>query len=187
MTVPFAAASPVVKRYAGALFELAVETKRVAELAAPVSALRALEADAEIMERLTDPRISLNARKDMAKMLAKAVKAPDIVESLLMLLAKNQRLGLVTQVATAYVNLQDTAEGVMHVRLESAYNLTDTQKVQLRLLLKTFVSAKDVRLDETVDTELKAGFRAFWSDKVWDTSLKGQLEKLETTLRGVRV
>lgn len=179
----FAAAPAVARRYAAAVFQLAVEEKKLPELAAPLAALKQVAADPELAVLLDDPRLSPKRRMDVAKAIVAAVKAPLLLEKTLCVLARNNRLGILPAVARQLVTLQDAAEGIIHVRLETAYGLTDTQRIQLRLMLKSYLNAKDVRLDEVHDGNLQAGFRAFWGSLVWDASLRGRLQRLENCLR----
>lgn len=182
-TSTFAAAPVVVRRYADAVFQLAVEDKALDTLASPLAALKQIIADHDLRDLLEDPRLLPRRRAELAQAIAAAVKAPPLLEKTLLVLARNNRLALIPALAHRLITLQDKLAGITHVRLETAYPLNDTQRIQLRLMLKTHLGAKDIRLDEVHDGNLRAGFRVFWGSLVWDASLRGRLQRLETCMR----
>ncbi len=115
--------------------------------------------------------------------MAKAVKAPVQLANTLGVLAANNRLSALSGVLSRYLQLNDAASGVTHVKLTSATPLTDAQRTKLADLIKKHTKSTDIRLEETVDASLKGGFRAFFNGSVWDASLSGQLARISNRLR----
>ncbi|PZP40571.1 MAG: ATP synthase F1 subunit delta [Pseudomonas fluorescens] len=170
-------------RYANALFALATEGKQQDTVTQAVTALQAGIAEESVAAALANPLLSASQRASFATSMAKAVKAPAPLANTLGLLAKSNRLALVPEVLSHYLELNDTAAGITHVRVSSAAPLTDAQRTQISELIKKHTKSSGIRLDETVDASLQGGFRAFFGGKVWDASLAGQLARLSTRLR----
>lgn len=172
-------------RYANALFAIAQDAKAQQPVATAVAALAAALEDPSIAAALANPLLKPAQRKQLAASMAKAVKAPQALEGTLGVLAANNRLSVLANVLRSYQTLHDASFGVTHVQLATAAPLTDSQRTKLTDLIKKHTKATDIRLDETVDTSLKGGFRAFFNGKVWDASLSGQLARISTRLRSV--
>jgi ATP synthase F1 delta subunit len=170
-------------RYANALFAIADSSKAQQPVATAVTALVAALDDSAIAEALANPRLTPAQRKQLAASMAKAVKAPQALADTLGVVATNNRLGMLSGILKSYLSLHDASLGVTHVQLTTAAPLTDAQRTKLTALIKKHTSSTDIRLDETVDTALKGGFRAFFNGKVWDASLSGQLARISSRLR----
>lgn len=170
------------RRYANALFQLA----QGAEDAAVQSALAALQpalADAGVQAALANPGLSRSRRAELAQAIAKTAKAPKLLANTLQTLAANNRLALLPQVAAEYQILTDTAAGIARVRVQAVEKLTESQRTQLKALVKSHLKAKNVELEETLEPTLLGGFRAFFGGQVWDASLTGSLNRLATRLK----
>lgn len=170
-------------RYANALFAIAQDAKAQQDVATAATALAGAVADASIAAALSNPRLTLAQRKQLATSMAKAVKAPVALHNTLGVLAANNRLSILGDILAGYLVLNDAASGVTHVQLTTAAPLTEAQRTKLAGLLQKHTKSTSIRLEETVDASLKGGFRAFFGGKVWDASLSGQLGRISTRLR----
>lgn len=169
-------------RYAKALFALAAEGRQQPAVAqASVSLALALE-DVTVASAIANPLLSPANRLKLAAAMAKSVNAPQSLAGTLGVLATNNRLGLLAWVLSDYQELNDTASGITHVQVASATPLTEAQRTRLSTAIKAHARSSGVRLEETVDTTLMGGFRAFFNGKVWDASLSGNLARLSTRL-----
>jgi ATP synthase F1 delta subunit len=170
-------------RYAAALFQLADAEGQGPAVAESFALLQPALADAEVLATLSNPRLLPAERTKLALVLAKAVKAPLLLANTLQVLAANNRLGLLAEVATLYQGLADAAAGTVTVRLQTAAPFTDAQRIQLKAMVKNHLKAKNVKLEEHADTHLIGGFRAFFGGSVWDASTSGNLARLAARLK----
>ncbi len=97
------------------------------------------------------------------------------------LLAENDRIKLLPEIAALYEHYRAEAEGSIDAEVISASDTSDAQLAKIAAALKTRLG-KDVRLTSTVDPELIGGAIIRAGDMVIDGSLSGRLNKLSTTL-----
>lgn len=173
----------VASRYAQALFAFAAEGKTQPAVATAVTALAEAVREPTIAATLANPRLTPAQRQQLAAAMAKATKAPQALANTLGVLAENNRLSKLAGVAEAYLELNDTASGITHVKVATATPLTEAQRTKLADLIKKQAKSADVRLEETLDITLQGGFRAYFNGMVWDASLSGQVSRLATRLR----
>ena len=169
-------------RYAKALFELAQSHKQLAAVTSPVATLAEAIADASIARALHNPKLSDSQRTQFAKTLAKSVNAPALLANTLGLLAQNNRLSLLAETLAAFQTLANESAGITQLTVQSAQPLSAEQRTHLEAFVKKDAKSNGVKITETLQPELIAGFRAFFNGKVWDTSLSGNLARLKTSL-----
>src|SRR5690606_33354160 len=102
-------------------------------------------------------------------------------QNFLTLLAENDRLELLPEIAQQFAQLKNRHDGVAEARIESAFALTDAQVAELMAgLEKKF----GVKLKSTVSIEpsLIGGVRVSVGDQVLDASVRAQLERMRDTL-----
>lgn len=170
-------------RYAAAMFQLAAQGKQAAAVGNAVAALSQAVADVALARGLGGQQLSRGQRLQLAQAMAKAAKAPPVMENTLKLMAANNRLADVPAMLKAYGELSDNAAGIVPIQVRTAARLTEQQRLQLRMLVKNYTHAKDTRLEETVDPTLIGGFRALFAGRAWDTSLSGGLARLAARLK----
>lgn len=168
------------QRYAKALFELA--GKQLAPVEAALTALQPALVDEKILTTLTNPRLTPAQRRTLAISIAKTIKAPELLSNTLQLMARNNRLALLPSLLTEFQQLAATAASRTHVSVQSAVALSAEQRAQLQTLVKNFTKSKTVEIEETLQPNLLAGFRAFFAGQLWDESLSGKLARLKSQL-----
>lgn len=170
------------KRYAKALFELALEQGLVTETENQLKLIAdVVESDAEIRAFLTAPNITLDTK---LKVLNSAFndKASAIVLNTVSLLLERGREGELPAVLEAYLQV---AGGVLRradAHVASAKPLTEQEIVKLADKFGTLLG-KTVRVTNTVNPELLGGITVRIGDTLYDGSLRGKLERLEKELQ----
>jgi len=176
----------VARRYAKAALAVAQHDAAALSLFADaVALLTQAVASPVVASALANSGLSQAQRRQLATTLAKAVKAPKALANLLQLLAQNGRLAMVPAVLVAIRQEMAQQAGIAELVVHTAKALTDAQKISLKVQVKAYTKAKDVRLQEVVKPELVAGFRAFFGGLVWDTSVQGGLARLKASLQQV--
>jgi F-type H+-transporting ATPase subunit delta len=97
------------------------------------------------------------------------------------LLAENDRLGYLPEIAERFEELKAEDQNVADVEVTSAVELTDAQRERLASALRTRLR-RDVRLHCTVDPSLIGGAVVRSGDMLIDGSLLQKLERLGTEL-----
>ncbi len=114
----------VARRYAKALFGLAVEAGRVEAWSDALGSLaKALHDAPDLAEALGDPVHTREERRSLVQRLAQALKLDREPTNLLLLLADRNRLGRTVDVLRAFGELADAHLGRLRARLTSAVPL----------------------------------------------------------------
>lgn len=98
------------------------------------------------------------------------------------LLAENQRLDVLPDIAAVYEELRAEAEKTVEATVVSAFEVTDEQRAKIAEALSRRLS-RDVVLDCRVDESLIAGAIIRAGDLVIDGSARGKLDQLAAQLR----
>jgi F-type H+-transporting ATPase subunit delta len=172
--------STIARPYAKALFELALEQKKLGAWSQALGIAAAVVSDAQVKKLLTSPHVTT---EQLAGLLIDiGGKSLDFEgQNFIRVLASNRRLGLLPEIAAIFERLKAEAEQVVDVTVTSAAPLSTEQQRSyssaLRQRLKT-----DVRLHCEVDPALLGGAILRANDLVIDGSLRGRLDRLATEL-----
>lgn len=98
------------------------------------------------------------------------------------LLAENQRLDLIPEIAEVYEELRADAEKTVEAEMISAFEVNDEQRQKIAAALSQRLS-RDVVLNCTTDPSLVGGAIIRAGDLVIDGSARGKLAQLESSLR----
>lgn len=99
----------------------------------------------------------------------------------LSVLAENKRLSLLPEITILYRELREEADGLMHVRVVSAFALDEDQSTRMKnALAKRF--DREILLETEVDSSIIGGAVIYAGGQVIDGSLKDRLAKLSNSL-----
>lgn len=174
----------VARRYAKALFSLALENGRVEAWSEALQSLGELLREApEVAEALGDPVHTREERRDLVQGLVDALKLEREPASLLFLLADRNRLDRVAGVLQAFGELADAQLGRLRARVTSAVPLDPQALAALAAKLSALTRAT-VLLERQVEPALLGGAVAQVGSLVYDGSVRTQLEDLKRSLKG---
>jgi F-type H+-transporting ATPase subunit delta len=108
-------------------------------------------------------------------------KASTEQETFLTLLAQNERLSLIPEIYRQFSELASRAAHELSASVESAFDLTESQRLSISQLLKSKYGS-DIKLSVTVNPELIGGVRISVGDEVIDASVREKLSKMTTAL-----
>ncbi|HSN91686.1 MAG TPA: F0F1 ATP synthase subunit delta [Anaeromyxobacteraceae bacterium] len=172
----------IARRYAKALFSLALESARVEQWADALLALKgAVASSPELRDVLENPVYSKEHRRAVMAALAERLALDPAPTSLLALLADRNRLAHLSALADHFRDLADAHLGRIRAKVTSAVPLPDEAAQAIALRLAGSSGAK-VLLDQAVDPELLGGVVAQVGSLVYDGSLRAQLRALRRTL-----
>lgn len=171
----------VARRYAKALFSLAAKQgkeapavygREVADIAKLVGELPML---AKVFKT---PAFSKAEKVAAVQKVSASIKPSKPVEAFLGILAENDRLALLPDIAAAYSVMLDQTLGVMRGKLTTAVKLAAKRQSAIKSKLEA-QTGKKLELDYAVDSSILGGLVLQIGDKVLDASLKAQLSMMQ--------
>ncbi|WP_025688604.1 F0F1 ATP synthase subunit delta [Paenibacillus zanthoxyli] len=168
----------VAKRYAKALFEVAVEEKKTLEVEQELKALvSALASNNDLQRFISSPKIS---GEDKLAVLKKALegKLSVIVINTLELLVERGRMSILSDLLDSYVKIEGESLSLADATVYSTYELDEREK---KAVTEEFgaLSGREIRVTNVVDKSLLGGLKVVIGDTLYDGSLAGKLERLE--------
>ncbi len=174
--------STLARPYAEAVFRLAQSENDLAGWSSRVATLAAIVSDAQMANLIADPAISV----DRIVALMVEVAGASLGErgaNFVKVLADNDRLSLLPEIATQFETLKARAEGTLEATITSAQPLSQPQIDDLVAGLKAKFN-RAVNVQVAVDESLIGGAIVTIGDQVIDGSVKGRLEKMAFALHG---
>lgn len=173
----------IARRYAKALFSLAVEKGRVEAWSESLLGLgKALEAAPELRDVLQNPAYAREQKRAIVQKLAEAAKLDAEPANLLFLLGDRNRLGSLKDVVAAYGELADLELGRLRAKVTSAVALDEAAIAAIAERLSA-ATKKKVLVERAVDPAILGGVVAQVGSLVYDGSVRTQLEDLRTALK----
>jgi F-type H+-transporting ATPase subunit delta len=173
----------VARRYAKALFSLALELGKVDAWAEALERLgKVLREEPELEELLGSPVYAREERKALVAKLAAALSLDTEPANLLHLLGDRNRLDRLADVVHAFGELADAHLGRVRARIVSAVPLEPAALDAIAHRLSQATRAK-VLLDRTVEPAILGGVVAHVGSVVFDGSVRTQLDDLKKSLK----
>lgn len=171
------------KRYARALFDVAMKESDVQQAGRDLGAFAQLVASHESLPKvLSNPAIPAAKKKAVVEqLLARDGSLSPVVAKLLLLLAERDRLVLLPEIAAAYeLRLMDHAK-VVRAEIVTAVGLPGDRVAALQQGLAN-ATGRQVQLEGRVDPSIIGGAIARVGSTVYDGSVTRQLEMMRETL-----
>lgn len=173
----------VSRRYAKALFSLAKDQGVLESTAGELLGLGKVAASPALAQVLRSPLLSPSRRTELANTLSADLKLSDLLTRFVHLLADRQRWAELPAIADYFSRLLDDEKGRVRLDVRTAMELTETQQKQL---VEAFagLTGKEVIPTVTVDADLLGGVVAEVRGKVYDGSVRTQLDRIAHELAG---
>jgi F-type H+-transporting ATPase subunit delta len=170
------------RRYARALFALARDDGKIAEVRAELARLGdLLEENPELRDVLMQPLHPAAVRRKVLDAVAESLGASTLLRHFYAYLIDQRRLVAYREIEAEFERLADEAAGRVQARVVSAQPLSDAQRERLARALAAR-AGRAVELDVRVDPELVGGLVAQLGDIVYDGSVQTQLAQLRHAL-----
>jgi len=177
--------SGLAERYAAALFELADERNALDEVANDMRELRAmLQASADLTRLVRSPVLSRDEQGKAMAALAADAKLSKLSADFIAIVARHRRLFAVPAMIEAYLGKLAARRGEVTAEVIAAQALTKAQEDALAEQLRRVVGGR-VTMDLRVDPSLLGGMIVKIGSRMVDGSLKGQLQRLQLSMRGI--
>jgi F-type H+-transporting ATPase subunit delta len=173
----------VSRRYAKALFALAKEKGTLEPTGEELVRLGQAAANPALAPVLKSPLLSPSRRTALAKALISDLHLSDLLARFVQLLADRQRLAGLPGIADFYLRFLDAEKNRVRLDVRTAMELTNSQQQEL---VDRFakLTGKEVIPSVTIDPTLLGGVVAEVEGKVYDGSVRTQLDRLANQLAG---
>jgi F-type H+-transporting ATPase subunit delta len=173
----------IAKKYARAIFELALEDKKQERCGQEIESFGAtLRENEKLWGLFTGPAGDTELRRSALDAVLLKTKYLPIINNFIRLLMDKDRLLLIGDIARAYGRLIDEHEGKMKARLVSAAPLSDNEIAEIKKRLSTTLK-RDIVLETSVDPSLIGGEVAYVGGLIFDGSIRTQLTAIRDNLK----
>jgi F-type H+-transporting ATPase subunit delta len=166
--------------YAKAAFALAADKQALAGWEEMLNLASAITADEAMAALLESPEVSASAAAKVLVDLG-GEAFDEGFRGYLAVLADNDRLPLLPQIAQLDRSLRAEAEKRLQVRVVSAVPLDESQAGRMREALARRFDC-EIELENEIDERVIGGAVIYAGDEVIDGSLRGRLQKLSSSL-----
>ena len=185
MAEPASISLGIASRYATALFELAKDVGKIADVEKDIAALdTALKDSADLRALIASPIYSRPQQSGAVVAIAGAMGLGEMLTNTLALMAQKRRLFVLPQMIEAMRVLIAEEKGEITAEVTSARKLTKAQQTKLAAALKKSVG-KDVKINSTVDENLIGGLVVKVGSKMIDSSIASKLSNLQNAMKEV--
>ncbi|WP_019960217.1 F0F1 ATP synthase subunit delta [Woodsholea maritima] len=171
------------KRYAKALFDLALEANALDSVERDMDAFgAAFDAEESLAKALASPVVSSEEKGRVISALAEKMGVSDIIKNYVRVVAQNGRAGLLQETITAFKARLATHRGAVTADVTSADALTATQLKELGAALKNALG-RDVEIRTQVREDLIGGLIIQVGSRMFDSSLSTKLERMRNAMK----
>lgn len=172
----------VAGRYASALFELAQDENKVAEVEKDLATFLSLYDESDDLRRVVrSPVIDADQQAKALNALFQKANIGALAGNFFQLIAKNRRLFAAPDMVRAFQSLAARARGEITADVTSAHPLSDGQVAALKAKLKDSMG-KEVKLAMRVDPSVLGGLVVKVGSRMVDGSLRTKLANLKAAL-----
>lgn len=176
--------SGVAGRYASALFELAKDQKKVAEVEGGLNTVqKLLETSDDFVRMVRNPVFSADDQSKALAAVTAKVGVTGLAANFMQVLARNRRLFALPEMIRAFREIAARDRGEVSADVASAHALSEAQMKSLADALKASVG-KDVKIHAKVDPSLLGGLVVKVGSRMLDSSLKTKLNALKVAMKG---
>ncbi len=144
---------------------------------------RLIDESAPFRRLLSSPLVDVMQARTAAQAVLTEQGFGKTVGDFVGVIANNRRLAVLRAIVTAFATLVAQKRGVVTATVASAHPLSDVQREQLRARLIE-AGYGNVNIEETVDPALLGGLVVRVGARLYDTSLKSRLQRLQYAMKG---
>jgi F-type H+-transporting ATPase subunit delta len=171
-------------RYAAALYAHAEDTRALDAVVADMEALgRLIDTSADFRRLIESPVIDVGVARKAALAVLSAEGFGKTVHDFVGVVASNRRLRNLRAIVGAFAALVAARRGVVTAQVISAHPLDDIQVSQLRARLIES-GYGNVAIERSVDPTLLGGLILKIGARLYDSSLKSRLQRLQHAMKG---
>jgi F-type H+-transporting ATPase subunit delta len=171
-------------RYAAALYSLADDQHLLDQVVSEMESLgQLIDQSADFRRLLQSPLIDVAQATRASLAVLEAEGFGKLVRDFVGVVATNRRLRDLRHVVQAFAALVAQRRGIITAHVASAHPLNDVQRQQLRARLIE-AGYGNVNIHESVQPDLLGGLVVRVGARLYDTSLKSRLQRLQHAMKG---
>ena len=171
-------------RYAAALYAHADESNALDPVVAEMDSLaKLIDSSPEFRRLIESPLLDVVTQTKAATAVLEQQGFGKPVRDFVGVIAANRRLRALREIVGAFGSLVANRRGIITAHVLSATPLNDLQRQQLRARLIE-AGYGNVNIDEQVQPDLLGGLIVRIGARLYDTSLKSRLQRLQYAMKG---
>ena len=171
-------------RYAAALYSHAEDIRALDTVVQEMESLgRLIDTSADFRRLLASPLIDIQTARRAALAVLESEGFSKPVRDLVGVVVSNRRLRSLRAIVAAFAALVAEKRGVITAHVASAHPLNDVQRHQLQARLIE-AGYGNVNIAEAVQPDLLGGLVVRVGARLYDTSLKSRLQRLQYAMKG---
>ena len=176
--------SGIAERYASALYDLADEQKALDQVADDLRGFRGALAESDDLTRLVrSPTLARDDQVRALQAIGRESGMHQLTTNFLGLIAKNRRLFAIDAMIQAFLRILAERRGEVTASVTSAMALSDDQVAKITDAVKQAMGA-NAQVETSVDPELLGGLVVRVGSRMYDSSLRSKLQRLEIAMKG---
>ena len=173
----------IVKLYATAIFDYALANNKLESISEEANQLKDfLSKDDQWVKHIAAPIYSYCEQKNLLEKIAKPLNLSATMSNFLVLLAKNKRLNLLSDILNNLYEIVCKNSGCKIVEVTSAHNLLEADQKNIKNNLEEMFSSK-IDLTFKVDPEIIGGIVVKVDNKMFDSSLRSKFTVLTRSVK----
>jgi len=171
-------------RYATALLKYSVELNQQKEV---YSALRFfLKVYGNVLELRKALHTNSITKSEKKNILIAACggNVPSSLSEMIELVVKNERHGLINNIALRYIDLYRERFNIQHGKLVTAIPLDEKTKERFIKRIESIIN-KELEIETEVDPDIIGGFLLYLDDQRLDASISGKLNRIRSELKNL--
>ena len=171
-------------RYAAALYALADDNHVLDTVVSQMDSLgRLIDGSTDFRRLLDSPLIDVKTATAATQAVLTSEGFGKEVRDFVGVITANRRLRVLRDIVNAFAALVANRRGIITAHVATAHPLTDVQRQQLRARLIE-AGYGNVNINEKVDPDLLGGLVVRIGARLYDTSLKSRLQRLQYAMKG---
>ncbi|MGE5217433.1 MAG: ATP synthase F1 subunit delta [Chloroflexota bacterium] len=166
------------RRYSKAVFQLACEAGEDEKIGRELEQFYGAYNVSDLQKVLTNPAFAVDTRKKILHQVTQSQQLSTLTVKFLSLLLERDRLVQLPGIVSCYRRLFNEARGRIDAKVVSASALEAAAVDQLREKLRA-ISGKNIVLQQDTDPSLLGGLLIELEGKIYDGSIRTQLEKMK--------
>lgn len=171
----------IAKRYAKALFGLAIEQEVFEQTKTDMKYLQELNKIKEYKNMLINPVVPKDKKQAISEALLKN-KVGQLTIAFILLIIRKNRSYAIPGITEAFVEMYNAHKKILPVEIHTAAAIDPGLREEVIEKIKEQTQSNDVILNENVNEKLIGGFILLYKDKLYDASVRRQLNELRKEL-----
>ncbi|MED4828848.1 F0F1 ATP synthase subunit delta [Bacillus atrophaeus] len=175
--------SAVSKRYASALFDIALESSQINEIEEELKVVKEVfQNEKALNDVLNHPKVPAAKKKELIQNAFGSIAQP--VLHTIFLLIDRHRTSIVPDLTDEFVKLANKVRQTEDAIVYSVKPLTDAETASLSQVFAKKAGVASLRIRNEVQTDLIGGVKVRIGNRIFDGSVSGKLERIERQLAG---